>query len=42
MLFHTPKFQSEMRITHLNERLESHQRFLANATLSKSEQKKTD
>ena len=40
MLFHTPKFQSEMRITHLNQRLDSHQRFLANATLSKSEQKK--
>ena len=40
MLFHTPKFQSEMRITHLNQRLESHQRFLADATLPKSEQKR--
>ncbi len=40
MLFHTPKFQSEMRITHLNQRLESHQLFLANAALPKAEQKK--
>jgi serine protease SohB len=39
MLFHTPKFQSEMRITHLNERLESHQRFLAGAAFPKAEQK---
>jgi len=39
MLFHMPKFQSEMHITHLNERLEAHQRFLAGSALSKAEQK---
>ena len=40
MLFHTPKFQSEMRITHLNERLDSHQRFLAGAAFPKAELKR--